>query len=297
MGSIWNQAFFKWFAFFISILMIFLYVFSETVQSPPQKVRSKTLTTQIPISVDSAGCPALPTTTMADGYKASTVQSMFRQYCTAHIREKTFHPFAEISDMYQRGCVTGRQAQVIPWGTLAKNPASWISAECFPDDFKWNDPSHIKVGEIYRLLDYWRDRQDKGMDPLIWLPTSPVFEGMEDDSKLGRTIRRARVPLTQDSDEEVFVLPSSRDSDQKGDESDDNGSSGKSSSVRYSSDNAESIDLDVGSLPMLISHPLESGSGEPHIYLFDFECITYASCSGDGGWWEICSFRIHTCKC
>jgi hypothetical protein len=60
----------------------------ESVDGPPEKKdRSKTITTAIPISMDADGCPELPTTTAADGYKAKVVQSMTRNYCLAHIRE------------------------------------------------------------------------------------------------------------------------------------------------------------------------------------------------------------------
>ena len=69
-------------------------------QTPPQEVRSKTVTTQIPIAIDAVGCPTLPTTTMADGYKTKRVQSMLREYCTAHIREFSFDPLTEISNPY-----------------------------------------------------------------------------------------------------------------------------------------------------------------------------------------------------
>jgi hypothetical protein len=282
-------------------LCIFIYdvlmSLPETVQSPPRMVRSKTVTTQIPISIDEVGCPELPTTTMADGYKAKIVQSMLREYCTAHIREHSFNSFAPTSNIHQLGFITGKKMQVIPWGTLVKDPSSWISNECFPNGFEWKDPSKIQVGEIFRLLDHWRDRQDQGLDPLIWVPVCPLFEDVNDPLIHGRTLRQATVSQMQDSDGEVFVLPSSEESDKKDDESDDNESLEESSSMGNSSDNAESITMDVESLPMLISRPLENSSGEPDIYLLCFEPITYASCGSNGRWRRIRNFTIQVCKC
>src|ERR1700691_2123812 len=193
----------------------------ETAQSPVRKSRSRTLTTQIPISIDEVGCPEIPTTTMTDGYKAKIVQSMLREYCTTHICELSFNPSARISNLCLLGFVTGMAKQVIPWGTLVKDPSSWISEECFPTGFEWNNPSKIQVGEIFRLLDHWRDRQDKSLDPLIWVPTCPLFQGAEDPATRGQTLQKTRVQQLPDSDEEVFILPSSEDSDWDKDESND----------------------------------------------------------------------------
>src|SRR5882757_2627843 len=164
--------------------------------------------------------------------------------------------------MYQLGFVTGRKMQVIPWGKLEKDPSSWISAECFPRDFGWKDPSHIQVGEVLRLLNYWRDRQVQGLDPLIWVQSSALFEDVVGSSRQVRTVRQARAQQhIQDSDEEVFVLPSSGSSDEEDVRSDDNDPSDESLSARSSSnsENEGSMNSDVGPRPML--------ECEHHIYL------------------------------
>jgi hypothetical protein len=215
------------------------------------------------------------------------VQIMLREYCTAHIREQFCNSFAHASNIHPLGFVTGKKKQVITWGALAKAPSSWISAECTPNDFEWTDPSHIKVGEIFRLLDLWRDRHEKGLDPLVWIPTCPLFKHAKASSKHGRTIRQAEVQQLEDSEEEVFVLPSSGSSEQEDCDSDDNESSDEPSFMSHSSDNAESINLDEWSPSKLISRPLGSGFGEHHIYLFYIQLIAYASCSGYGGRREV----------
>ncbi|KAF8259055.1 hypothetical protein EI94DRAFT_1814044 [Lactarius quietus] len=164
---------------------------------------SKTITTKIPISVDMSGCPELPTVTMLDGYKTKVVQSMLREYCTAHMR-----------------FITGRKNQVIPWGSLVNDPLSWIPQECIPDGFEWKDPSKIQIGEIFCLLDHWRDRQDQGHVPLTWVPSCPAFQ----DGQPSQCLRKIRAAVGAmqplESDEEVFVLPASDEIDEEEDGAD-----------------------------------------------------------------------------
>ncbi|KAF8263643.1 hypothetical protein EI94DRAFT_1703852 [Lactarius quietus] len=139
--------------------------------------RSKTITTKIPISMDMSGCPKLPTVTMLDGYKTKVVQSMLREYCTAHMR-----------------FITGRKNKVIPWGSL--------------------------IGEIFRLLDHWRDRQDQGHVPLTWVPSCPAFQEGQPSQCLQK-IRETVVAMQPlEADEEVFVLPHSNEIDEEEDEAD-----------------------------------------------------------------------------
>ncbi|KAF8257633.1 hypothetical protein EI94DRAFT_1708787 [Lactarius quietus] len=164
---------------------------------------SKMITTKIPISMDMSGCPELPTVTMLDGYKTKVVQSMLREYCTAHMR-----------------FITGRKNQVIPWGSLVNDPLTWIPQECIPDGFEWKDPSKIQIGEIFHLLDHWRDRQDQGHVPLTWVPSCPPFQEGQPSQHLQK-IRETVVAMQPlESDEEVFVLPHSDEIDEEEDEAD-----------------------------------------------------------------------------
>ena len=178
--------------------------------------------------------------------------------------------------------------QVIPWGKLEKDPPSWILAECIPSDFEWKDPSHIQVAEVRRLLKHWKDRQDQGLDPLIWVPTCPLFEDTEETSKRVRTVQQARdqQPI-QDSDEEVFVLPSSEGSYQEDNGSDDNASLAKSSNGGNSSD---SDDEDSGGSDMephhrLVSHQAENSSCENHIHFLTLNLshMHHIAMEDDGG--------------
>ena len=90
-----------------------------------------------------------------------------------------------------------------------KDPASWMMAECIPDGFEWKDPSKVQVGEVFHLLDHWRGREDQGLQPLVWLPSSPLFVDTKQSNRHAQSIRQAAALEPQDSEEEVFVLPHS----------------------------------------------------------------------------------------
>ncbi|KAN0127804.1 hypothetical protein V8E53_014360 [Lactarius tabidus] len=88
-------------------------------------------TKPIPVHLDADRFPELPPTTSNDLHKTKIIQSMLREYCTAHIR-----------------FITGKKTPFISWGSLAVKPSSWVDAECTPDSFEWKDPSKIKSNDI-----------------------------------------------------------------------------------------------------------------------------------------------------
>ncbi|KAF8270246.1 hypothetical protein EI94DRAFT_1698918 [Lactarius quietus] len=153
---------------------------------------SKTITTKIPISMDMSGCPKLPTVTMLDGYKTKVVQSMLREYCTAHMH--AIHNWKE-EPSHSLGII-----------------------ERIPDGFEWKDPSKIQIGEIFRLLDHWRDRQDQGHVPLTWVPSCPAFQEGQPSQRMQKIQETVVAMQPLESDEEVFVLPHSDKIDEEEDE-------------------------------------------------------------------------------
>ncbi|KAI9428965.1 hypothetical protein H4582DRAFT_2066083 [Lactarius indigo] len=152
----------------------------DTVKERPKRDLSKTITTPIPLVFNADGFPELPTVVSHDRYKAKVVQTLLRDYCTAHIHE-----------------------------------------ECIPYDFEWKDPSKIRIDEVFRLLDHWRDRQDQGIDPLMWVPTCPLFNDTRQPTIHKRNIRRAQPKQSDGSDEESFDLHYNEDSNPQGDKTDD----------------------------------------------------------------------------
>ncbi|KAF8265209.1 hypothetical protein EI94DRAFT_1702661 [Lactarius quietus] len=114
---------------------------------------------------------------------------------------------------------TGMKKQVIPWGALVKDPYSWISEECLPPGFEWKDPSKIQIGEIFRLLDHWRDRQDLFLDPLMWMSSCPLLLDALRPSKRTHNVGRSTTQQRQVSDEETFQLPLSEECEEGKDDS------------------------------------------------------------------------------
>jgi hypothetical protein len=82
-----------------------------------------------------------------------------------------------------------------------------------PDGFEWKDPSKIQIEDVYHLLDHWRACQDSGHEPLIWASTCPLFEDKNKTAKNVQASQHTRALQPPDSDEEVFVLPNSKDID------------------------------------------------------------------------------------
>ena len=189
-------------------------------------------------------------------------------------------------NMYELGFLTGIKTQTIPWGSIVKDPSSWITEESVPHGFQWKDPSKIQMGEIFRLLDHWRDRQDQGLDHLIWVPTCPLFQGNDIHSEQLQDFQQPTGPqYNSSSDNETFIIPqsdgSSNDELFTFPESDDIAeanpdSSSDGSSDADSSDYSESIVMPMESPTVPISPQHEPSSGEcaPHCLM----CI-YLTCA------------------
>ena len=183
--------------------------YTEPDEDPEAEDLETMNTNPIPIQLDDAGFPELPPTTRNDGRKTKIVQSMLREYCTAHIRELHLNSVVEPLNTYEQGFITGHKRQVISWGLLAMDPSSWIDQACTPDGFVWKDPSKIRIGELHRLLDHWRDRIDRGLLCLVWVPTCPLFQDEDNAPTHGRRFRQTMGVPQDDSDDEVFILPQS----------------------------------------------------------------------------------------
>ncbi|KAH9017443.1 hypothetical protein EDB84DRAFT_1566833 [Lactarius hengduanensis] len=113
--------------------------------------RSKTIKSRINILVDANREPQVPSVTPGDGYQTKIIQATLREYCTAHIR-----------------FISGKKNATISWSKLSSDPSGWIEEDCFPSGFQWADPSKIRSGHVFELLDHWRQREKAGLTPLIW---------------------------------------------------------------------------------------------------------------------------------
>lgn len=77
------------------------------------------------------------------------------------------------------GYVSGKAKVTIPWSKLCEDPSSWIEPECVPDGFQWADPSKLRIGEVFRLLEHWRQRTEHRLKPLIWVSSCALLEDVE----------------------------------------------------------------------------------------------------------------------
>jgi hypothetical protein len=68
---------------------------TEPEEEPEVEDPAKLNTKPIPVPLDDSGFPALPPTTQNDNNKTKIVQSMLREYCTAHARELRLNVFSE----------------------------------------------------------------------------------------------------------------------------------------------------------------------------------------------------------
>jgi len=108
------------------------------------------------------------------------------------------------------GYVTGKKNLQIPWGKLIQEPTKWINKRCYPKHFQWRDPSKIRIDETFKLVDHWRERINKGREPLIWVKTSALFRNVQGMSRQAQASRHIP-PVEQETSEENYDLPPSSD--------------------------------------------------------------------------------------
>ena len=102
--------------------------------------------------------------------------------------------------MCEPGYISGNTKAVIPWAKVIADPTAWIDENCYPLGFQWADPSKIRVGQVFQLLDHWRQRKADGHEPLIWNPSCDVLTRF--DEQVHSQNARHRDQL---SDEEDFA--------------------------------------------------------------------------------------------
>ncbi|KAI9435908.1 hypothetical protein BJY52DRAFT_1230612 [Lactarius psammicola] len=160
------------------------------------------------------------------------------------------------------GYVSGKKKATIPWAKLSQDPTSWIKPECVPDGFQWADPSKLRIGDVFDLLNHWRQRKQDHLEPLIWVSSCPLLKDVEQPSKHRRAPKQR-----QGHDTDVGGPNDSSDSESSPTSSSDDPSSsdGNHSALPNSDDNStedeesENFDLEV-SPPHSLSSPQASGS-------------------------------------
>ena len=159
------------------------------------------------------------------------------------------------------GYVSGKKKATIPWAKLSQDPSSWIKPECVPDGFQWADPSKLRIGDVFDLLNHWRQRKQDHLEPLIWVSSCPLLKDVEQPSKHRRAPKRR-----QGHNTDVGGSSDSSDSESSSTSSSDDSSTSDAnhSALPNSDDNStedeesENFNLEV-SPPHSLSSPQGSG--------------------------------------
>ncbi|KAI9438460.1 hypothetical protein BJY52DRAFT_1229805 [Lactarius psammicola] len=134
--------------------------------------------------------------------------------------------------------------------------------QCVPDGFQWADPLKLHIGNVFDLLNHWRQRKQDHLEPLIWVSSCPLLKDVKQPSKHRQAPKRR-----QGHDTDVGGPNDSSDSESSPTSSSDDPSSSDAnhSALPNSDDNStedeesENFDLEV-SPPHLLSSPQASGS-------------------------------------
>jgi hypothetical protein len=137
--------------------------------------------------------------------------------------------------------VSGKKKATIPWAKLCQHPSTWIEPECAPDGFEWADPSKIRIGDVFRLLDHWRERKQNHLTPLIWVSSCPLLEDVEQSSDHHRRIqgqrkgRNSHLGDTESSEDSSESSSDSSDGDGPDPDSSSDGGAGANSENNHNS--------------------------------------------------------------
>lgn len=133
--------------------------------------------------------------------------------------------------------------------------------DCIPQVFEWKDPSKIQIEEVFHLLDHWRACQNRGLDPLIWASTCPLFKDSENITKNVQATRQVRALRPSDSEEEIFSLPDSDEIDSEGNGSNNNHSQEPTQHYDASADE-QALFMDTPRDDVEMDHPDNNMSGK-----------------------------------
>ena len=96
----------------------------------------------------------------SDFMKHKTILKMTREYCTINYCE-LFHSY-NVNCLILLGTFTGNQNACVNWKVMAQSPNEFFSPGSVPARFVWNDPSHLQMEKVHKLLDHCYALQDEG---------------------------------------------------------------------------------------------------------------------------------------
>jgi hypothetical protein len=85
------------------------------------------------------------------------------------IPSSSFHSFS----MCGAGLYTNNKRVTIPWLKISTSVSDYIDSIYWPSDIEFKEPTKWKKAEVLKLLEFWMDRQKKGLVALDFKSSAP----------------------------------------------------------------------------------------------------------------------------
>ncbi|KAI0257751.1 hypothetical protein BC834DRAFT_848706, partial [Gloeopeniophorella convolvens] len=132
----------------------------------------------IMIELDREGCPLVPVIADYSQHHAKVIQGAVRDFLTLHLK-----------------FVTGHKNLAISWSALKKDQFAWLQEDSLLTDLQLQDPSKMSKDDVQRLLDYWYEQEEAGIQPVEWKSTCPLLRDEPPRvSNIPRPVPRAQEP-------------------------------------------------------------------------------------------------------
>ncbi|KAI0257976.1 hypothetical protein BC834DRAFT_992530 [Gloeopeniophorella convolvens] len=152
--------------------------FANAMHVPAPPASGKANHEPIMIELDREGCPLVPVIADYSQHHAKVIQGAVRDFLTLHLK-----------------FVTGRKNLAISWSALKKDQFAWLQEDSLPTDLQLQDPSKMSKDDVQRLLDYWYEQEEAGIQPVEWKSTCPLLRDEPPRvSNIPRPVPRAQEP-------------------------------------------------------------------------------------------------------
>ncbi|KAI0257750.1 hypothetical protein BC834DRAFT_848705, partial [Gloeopeniophorella convolvens] len=112
----------------------------------------------LPVNLDLEGCPLVPVIEDPSWHHVTVLQRAVRDFLTFHFK-----------------FVSGRTNLSIPWSNVKNDQSVWFQDESLPPSLVLQDPSKMSRSDVERLLDYWQQKEEDGVQPVEWKSSCPLL--------------------------------------------------------------------------------------------------------------------------
>ena len=77
-----------------------------------------------------------------------------------------------------QGIATGNKKSTVPWAQILSNPEGFFDRKYLPADERLREPSKLKKVEVAKLLDFWKERQEKKEVPVFQFHHTMNWQGV-----------------------------------------------------------------------------------------------------------------------